>query len=115
MHLRKLTASLLSASLAVGMLATAVPAAQAQPWHGGRGGPPPRGWHGGPPRGDYGRPRGDGGAGLAVGSGLAGLAIGAMLGSTLAERGAAAPPPAYYPTPAPAPPPPAYYPYGGGY
>ncbi|WP_264986383.1 hypothetical protein, partial [Komagataeibacter swingsii] len=68
---------------------------------------PPRDWHGGP--------RGDGGAGLAVGSGLAGLAIGAMLGSTLAERGAAAPPPAYYPTPAPAPPPPAYYPYGGGY
>lgn len=94
MHLRKLTASLLSASLALGILATAVPAAQAQPWHGGHRG---------------------GGAGLAVGSGLAGLAVGAMLGSTLAERGAAAPPPAYYPTPAPAPPPPAYYPYGGGY
>ncbi|GCE84301.1 hypothetical protein [Komagataeibacter diospyri] len=116
MHLRKLTASLLSASLALGILATAVPAAQAQPWHGGprgghRGPPPP------PPRGGYygGHRGGGGGAGLAVGSGLAGLAVGAMLGSTLAERGAAAPPPAYYPTPAPAAPPPAYYPYGGGY
>ncbi|NPC67928.1 hypothetical protein HNW77_16425, partial [Komagataeibacter sp. AV436] len=89
MKLRKLTASLLSASFALGLLATAMPAAHAQPW---RGGPGP-GWHGGPPRGGWhgrgGYRGGGGGAGLAVGSGIAGLAVGAMLGSALAERGAA--------------------------
>ncbi|KAB8124101.1 hypothetical protein D3W54_07685 [Komagataeibacter medellinensis] len=118
MHLHKLTASLLSASLALGIMAAAVPAAHAQPF---RGGP---GWHGGPPPGrGYGRGwhdhRRGGGAGLAIGSGIAGLAVGAMLGSAMAERGAVAPPPAYYPAPPPPPPPPAYYPYyypyGGGY
>ncbi|WP_415578758.1 hypothetical protein, partial [Komagataeibacter xylinus] len=105
MKLRKLTASLLSASFALGLLATAVPAAHAQPWHGGPRGPGP-GWHSGPPRGGWHggggyRRGGGGGAGLAVGSGIAGLAVGAMLGSAMAERGAAAPPPAYYPAPPP--------------
>ena len=95
MHLHKLTASLLSASLTLGIMAAAAPAAHAQPFRGGRE------WHGGPPpgRGGWHDGRRGGGAGLAVGSGLAGLAVGAMLGSAMAERGAVAPPPAYYPAP----------------
>ncbi|GAB6967483.1 hypothetical protein JCM25156A_15200 [Komagataeibacter kakiaceti JCM 25156] len=112
MHLRKFATSLLSTGLALGLLVASVPA-NAQPWH-GPGGP---GWHRGPPPGRggwHGGPRG-GGAGLAVGSGIAGLAVGAMLGSALAERNSAPPPPAYYPAQPASPPPPAYYPYGGGY
>ncbi|MBV1832159.1 hypothetical protein KUA08_16365, partial [Komagataeibacter melomenusus] len=80
MKLRKLTASLLSASFALGLLATAMPAAHAQPW---RGGPGP-GWHGGPPRGGgHGRGGdrgGGGGAGAGGGSGLAGPSGGGLLG-----------------------------------
>ncbi|MFT9376353.1 MAG: hypothetical protein ABF590_11015, partial [Komagataeibacter saccharivorans] len=75
MYLRKFATSLLSGSLALGILISAVPAAQAQPWR-GPGGPGGPGWHRGPPpgRGWHGGGRG-GGAGLAVGSGIAGLAV----------------------------------------
>ncbi len=102
----RLTALLIAAPVAVGLLAA--PAAHAD-WH-GRGGD----WHG---RGGYehgGYDRGHhGGPGIA--GAILGLGAAAVIGGVIASQAYAPPPVVYAPPPAYYPPPPAYYPPPPGY
>ncbi|HVZ09828.1 hypothetical protein [Rhodopila sp.] len=114
--MRMLTKLLAAVPIAAGLLLA--PVAQAQGWHGGRGGPPNRGWHGGPPPGGgwHGGWHGGGGPnGGAIAGAILGLGAAAVIGGVLASQAYAPPPPVVYAAPPPvyyAAPGPTYYQYG---